>query len=258
MSRTKQDIGWAMDMMEAGHRVQRDGWNGKDMYLYLVGKHVLPQGDAHEPCIVMHTAQGTEQPGWLASQSDLRATDWRLYTGPVEREPEPMLTDDQTAQVMALIQARAPSPPVDLTATQIEQVKQLIETHPEGGRHSHESLSPRQRGEVCEIIDARVKVHTSRLTKGQLADVDKRIRGDLRELDPKTAFKDCETDHLVPAEQGMIAYNRYKAAVGGTAHDGQTVLPDWLQLGRRQMAGWVAAAGYGVPDNPFLEPAAGA
>ena len=69
------DIGWAVTQMREGRRVARPGWNGKGMYLYLARE--LP-GYEFEPCIVMHTAQGKEQPGWLASQPDLLATDWEL------------------------------------------------------------------------------------------------------------------------------------------------------------------------------------
>lgn len=31
-----------------------------------------------EPCIAMYTADGKLQPGWLASQMDLLATDWEI------------------------------------------------------------------------------------------------------------------------------------------------------------------------------------
>jgi hypothetical protein len=89
----KSDIGWAIDQLRAGEKVRRAGWNGKGMFLILVkgtsgvllkpgspyakhlGEDVLQPIDSH---IDMYTAQGTMQPGWLASQADLLATDWEL------------------------------------------------------------------------------------------------------------------------------------------------------------------------------------
>lgn len=69
------DIGCAVAHMEAGGRVSREGWNGKDMYLELQ----VP--DAHSkmslPYIYMKTADGHLVP-WLASQTDILAIDWVL------------------------------------------------------------------------------------------------------------------------------------------------------------------------------------
>ena len=64
------DIGWAVTQLKARKQVTRPGWNGKGMYLYL------RTFDHYEPAIVMRTAEGKDQPGWLASQADLLATDW--------------------------------------------------------------------------------------------------------------------------------------------------------------------------------------
>ncbi len=33
-----------------------------------------------QPCIGMKTAQGTMQPGWLASQADMLASDWEVVS----------------------------------------------------------------------------------------------------------------------------------------------------------------------------------
>ena len=68
------NFGQALELVKAGKRVRRAGWNGKDMHVYLAE----PYRDGLMPCLVMHTAQGMEQPGWLASQADMLATDWRL------------------------------------------------------------------------------------------------------------------------------------------------------------------------------------
>ena len=72
---TGHGIGWAVKQMQNRKYVQRAGWNGKNMFLYL------RTFDHYDPCIVMHTAQGTDQPGWLCSQADLLAIDWQLFTG---------------------------------------------------------------------------------------------------------------------------------------------------------------------------------
>ena len=72
-----RDLGWALDMLRAGGTVRRRGWNGKGMYLWLhTGIIFDNEGTASKPFIVMHNARGEEQPGWLASQEDLLATDW--------------------------------------------------------------------------------------------------------------------------------------------------------------------------------------
>lgn len=64
------NIGEAVQVMKAGKKVGRSGWNGKNMHLYLLGTL-----GSYEPCICMFTAQGKHQPGWLASQADLLAED---------------------------------------------------------------------------------------------------------------------------------------------------------------------------------------
>ena len=99
MSERGHGIGWAVKQLKAGKRVTRPGWNGKGMYLYLNGATA-----AYEPCIVMYTAQGKEQPGWLASQPDLLATDWELAEGETEDET-PLGTYTTVAQVRDIVQA---------------------------------------------------------------------------------------------------------------------------------------------------------
>lgn len=67
------DFGRALDVLRAGGRVTREGWNGKGMWL------ALQVPDAHSkmtlPYIYMSTVTGDLVP-WLASQSDLVAADW--------------------------------------------------------------------------------------------------------------------------------------------------------------------------------------
>ena len=66
------DFGDALAILKRGGRVQRKGWNGKDMRIWL-DKHI---GPGQLPCFVMLTAEGAHQPGWLASQADMLAEDW--------------------------------------------------------------------------------------------------------------------------------------------------------------------------------------
>lgn len=79
------NFGEAIEALKQGKCVQRAGWNGKNMHIYLDegGKYSI-HGGAHKreysPCIVMYTAQGTHQPGWLASQPDMLSTDWQIVT----------------------------------------------------------------------------------------------------------------------------------------------------------------------------------
>jgi hypothetical protein len=72
-------FGEAIEALKAGERVTREGWNGKDMWL------ALQVPDEHSkmtlPYIYMKTAQGDLVP-WLASQTDMLASDWGLYLLP--------------------------------------------------------------------------------------------------------------------------------------------------------------------------------
>lgn len=71
-----QDFGGALDMLKAGQRVTREGWNGKGQYLEL------QTPDEHSkmtsPYIYITTAQGDRVP-WRASQTDLLSNDWVLF-----------------------------------------------------------------------------------------------------------------------------------------------------------------------------------
>jgi len=83
-------FGEAIEALKADHCVQRVGWNGKDMHLYLERdlSFSLPDVKAagvfrgttrtYEPVICMFTAQGKHQPGWLANQADMLAEDWQI------------------------------------------------------------------------------------------------------------------------------------------------------------------------------------
>jgi hypothetical protein len=86
------NFGQAIEALKVGKRVQRDGWNGKGMFLFLVpgsqfkvnrepllsmlGEGTVVDYHAH---IDMKTAQGYVVP-WLASQADMLSNDWSVVT----------------------------------------------------------------------------------------------------------------------------------------------------------------------------------
>lgn len=81
-------IGQAVKELRDGKAVGRAGWNGKNMFLFLVPNtlsemHEYELGDDIElravelPWVAMRTVDGTVVP-WLCSQTDLLATDWEL------------------------------------------------------------------------------------------------------------------------------------------------------------------------------------
>lgn len=91
-------FGAALNVLKAGGRVARVGWNGKGMWLYLnLGSHDKAEQHAlidgvpralfslgHEgtatrlPNINMQAASGATVTGWLASQTDMLAEDWMV------------------------------------------------------------------------------------------------------------------------------------------------------------------------------------
>jgi len=87
------DFGQAIHAIKNGKKVARKGWNGKDMFLFLVPGStftvnrkpllgIYPEGtiiDYHSH-IDMKTAQGYVVP-WLASQADMLSEDWIEVNG---------------------------------------------------------------------------------------------------------------------------------------------------------------------------------
>lgn len=73
--RKMEGFGWAIKQMHNGSKVCRSGWNGRGMWL------ALQVPDDHSkmtlPYIYMSTVQGDLVP-WLASQTDMLATDWQV------------------------------------------------------------------------------------------------------------------------------------------------------------------------------------
>lgn len=80
------DFGEAIKKVKAGYKIQREGWNGKEQYVELASRvsYVNAQGKIVN---VEHAAIGNKalafvgtsgvQLGWLASQADMLADDWK-------------------------------------------------------------------------------------------------------------------------------------------------------------------------------------
>ena len=81
------DFGKAIQLMKLGKRVQREGWNGKNRYIELA-TNISYRNANREIINAEHEAIGNKaiafvgtsgvQLGWLASQSDMLAEDWKL------------------------------------------------------------------------------------------------------------------------------------------------------------------------------------
>ena len=82
------NFGDALENIKAGKRVSRTGWNGADMFLFLVPGSkftvnrppllgIYPEGTEinYRPHIDMKTVNGEIVP-WVCSQSDLLENDW--------------------------------------------------------------------------------------------------------------------------------------------------------------------------------------
>jgi hypothetical protein len=90
-------FGAALGVLESGGKVRRAGWNGKGMYLWLLPAAKVKVEWCKEPhlkklaednggeiealaSIRMLTADKKVLTGWLASQTDMLATDWEEVT----------------------------------------------------------------------------------------------------------------------------------------------------------------------------------
>lgn len=84
------DFSEALKAMKAEHRVSREGWNGKGMFIYMVPPASYPaqrgaakkwMGDEamipYGAYVAMKTVDGTVVP-WLCSQTDMFAEDWGI------------------------------------------------------------------------------------------------------------------------------------------------------------------------------------
>lgn len=99
------NFGEALKALKDGRSVAREGWNGKNMYLWLekgitadlskaaspynanpcisgVPVSLFEQGDAgivtRLPHLCMRAADGSTVTGWLAFQTDILAEDWMV------------------------------------------------------------------------------------------------------------------------------------------------------------------------------------
>ena len=81
------DFGKAIQLLKEGKRVQRQGWNGKNQYIELATG--ISYKDTKDEIInAEHESIGNKaiafvgtsgvQLGWLASQADMLAEDWKL------------------------------------------------------------------------------------------------------------------------------------------------------------------------------------
>lgn len=81
------DFGEAIKLLKQGKRVQREGWNGKNQYIELATN--ISYINANKDTInAEHKAIGNKaiafvgtsgvQIGWLASQADMLAEDWKV------------------------------------------------------------------------------------------------------------------------------------------------------------------------------------
>lgn len=93
-------FGLAIEAMKKGAKIQRQGWNDKNMFVVYMPELNLPSYNTQKEgpkvndrtakhigkdtplesqgYFAMFTAQQKWQPGWLASQSDMLADDWQI------------------------------------------------------------------------------------------------------------------------------------------------------------------------------------
>lgn len=90
-------FGMAIELLKQGHKVARKGWNGKNMFLFLLPAGTVPTKAIHDPAlrevierevggdtfealgsIRMFTADKKILTGWLASQTDILSEDWEI------------------------------------------------------------------------------------------------------------------------------------------------------------------------------------
>lgn len=81
------NFGKAIDAVKNGKRISREGWNGKNQYVELA-TCISYKNVAGEIVNIDHDAIGNNalafvgtsgvQLGWLASQADMLAEDWKI------------------------------------------------------------------------------------------------------------------------------------------------------------------------------------
>ena len=94
------NFGVALEALKKGHKVSREGWNGKGMYLWLKPEALVKAewckdlmlkdiAEANKGeilalgtiCMFTHDSSGRKAilTGWLASQSDMLSEDWIIF-----------------------------------------------------------------------------------------------------------------------------------------------------------------------------------
>lgn len=81
------NFGEAIIKLKEGKRVQRNGWNGKNQYIELAtnisyknpnGETINAEHDAIGNKAIAFVGTSGVQLGWLASQADMLAEDWKI------------------------------------------------------------------------------------------------------------------------------------------------------------------------------------
>lgn len=119
------NFGRALEILKEGSRVAREGWNGKGMFVYLVGAgRYPPSTDAgykiaaeqedglvpYKPYLAMKTVDGEVVP-WLASQTDILADDWKeLVTVTAFASDDVLLDDHENVRLSGEFKAEAYQP----------------------------------------------------------------------------------------------------------------------------------------------------
>ena len=82
------DFGRAIEAVKDGKRISREGWNGKSQYVELAscisyktasGEIVNVNHDAIGNAALAFVGTSGVQLGWLASQADMLAGDWKIF-----------------------------------------------------------------------------------------------------------------------------------------------------------------------------------
>lgn len=86
------NFGEVIELLKEGRRLARSGWNGKNMYIFLRKGRLITEvhHDEHMVArtgktefesrdhICMKDSEGKCVVGWLASQTDMLASDWNV------------------------------------------------------------------------------------------------------------------------------------------------------------------------------------
>lgn len=81
------NFGSAIEAVKAGKKASREGWNGKSQYIELAacvsyknmaGETINGNHDAIGNNAIAFVGTSGVQLGWLASQADMLAEDWRV------------------------------------------------------------------------------------------------------------------------------------------------------------------------------------